>query len=140
MSAITYREWFLHSDNRISSSSPPEATKLAKGSPLALLLGVLTNGLSDERIEKAQQVLDDSRLSANEKLTKLDSLIPIPATASGEQLGTMLGVKKQAVYKSDWWIHNRKGETTSEIGRRKNVHQKRAKEHELPSPKADDEG
>jgi hypothetical protein len=96
------------------------------------LMRVFTNGIADERIQKAARLLADSKLTANEKLTEIDALIPFPATVSAEQLGDMLGVTKQAVLKTDWWIQNRKGEKDSEIGRRREGHCKRAKRYEAP--------
>jgi hypothetical protein len=83
-------------------------------------------------------LLSDARLTANEKLTKIDALIPFPATASAEQLGEMLGVTKQAVLKTDWWIQNRKGEKDSEVGRRRDGHRKRAKSYEAPGQDDDE--
>jgi hypothetical protein len=89
-------------------------------------LRVFTNGLTDDRIQKATQILADDTLSANEKLTKIDALIPFPPTASAEQLGEMLGRSKQAVLKTEWWRENRKGEKADEIGLRRAMHKKRA--------------
>jgi hypothetical protein len=100
---------------------------------------VFTNGISDERIEKASRVLTDNGLTANAKLTKIDGLIRFPPTASAEQLGEMMGVSKQAVLKADWWVKNRKGEKDNEIGRRRAGHQRRAKKHEKPGTKDDDD-
>jgi hypothetical protein len=97
------------------------------------LLRVFTNGIVDERIKRASQLLADEKLSANEKLTKIDALIPFPPTASAEQMGEMLGVTRQAVMKTDWWIQNRKGEKVNEIGRRRTQHQQRAHEYEEPT-------
>jgi hypothetical protein len=88
--------------------------------------------VSDERLKKAAQLLADAQLTANEKLTKIDALIPLPATASAEQLGEMLGVTKQAVLKTDWWVENRKGEKESEIGRRREGHRQRARRYQAP--------
>ena len=103
------------------------------------LLSVFTNGIADDRIKEASRLLSDDVLTANEKLTKIDALIRFPATASAEQLGELLGVTKQAVLKTDWWIRNRKGEKDNEIGRRRAGHQKRAKEHETHEPRDDDQ-
>jgi len=78
--------------------------------PLFRLLRVFTNGLADERFNKAASVLQDSKLTVHEKLTEIDRLIPFPATASAEQLGQLIGVSKQAVLKTVWWTQHRKGE------------------------------
>jgi hypothetical protein len=97
----------------------------ATDAPSLPLLRVFTNGIVDERIQNAALVLADSKLTANEKLTKIDGLMPLPATASAEQLGEMLGVTKQAVMKTEWWRKNRRGETEEEIDRRFDEHKKR---------------
>jgi hypothetical protein len=97
-----------------------------------VLMRVFTNGITDDRIKKAARLLSDAKLTANEKLTEIDALIRFPATASAEQLGEMLGVTKQAVLKTDWWMQNRKGEKESEVGRRREGHRKRAKSYESP--------
>jgi hypothetical protein len=105
---------------------------------LTALMRVFTNGLSDDRIEKAVEVLANNQLTANDKLTKIDALMPFPASASAAQLGKLVGVKKQAVLKGEWWIQNRKGEKESEIGRRRAKHQERAKCQEPPRPNDDE--
>jgi hypothetical protein len=112
----------------------------APGSNASLtLIRVFTNGIADDRIKKADRLLADDELTANEKLTKIDALIPFPATASAEQLGEMLGVTKQAVLKTDWWMQNRKGEKENEVGRRREGHRKRAKTYEAPGHDDEDE-
>jgi hypothetical protein len=103
------------------------------------LMRVFTNGIVDDRIEKATRLLADDKLTANEKLTKIDALIPFPATASAEQLGELLGVTKQAVLKTEWWMQNRKGEKENEVGRRREGHRKRAKSYEAPGQDDEDE-
>lgn len=94
---------------------------------LVALLAVFTEGVADERINKAAAVLSDSSLTVDQKLTKIDALIPIPFTASAEKLGKMLGVTKQAVANGDWWEQNRKGEKQNEIGRRRTGLQEKSK-------------
>lgn len=89
---------------------------------LITLLRVFTNGVMDNRIHSAADVVRNSELTVHEKLTKIDSLIRIPASASAERLGELLGKSKQAVLKSGWWAQNRKGEKASEIGRRRIRH------------------
>ena len=98
----------------------------------AALLRVFTNGLSDSRFVKAAELLADTELTANDKLTKIDAQMPFPATASAEQLGELLGVSKQAILKTEWWVQNRRGERESEIGRRRSGHKKRAAGYEPP--------
>jgi hypothetical protein len=104
----------------------PQATPKAPADhPSIAILRVFTNGIADERISKASQVLADEKLTANEKLTKIDTLIRFPPTASAEQLGQMLGVSKQAVMKTEWWRKNRRGESQEEIDKRFEEHEKR---------------
>jgi hypothetical protein len=105
---------------------------------ITALLRVFTNGLADERIERAAEVLADAQLTANQKLTEIDALMPFPPTASAEQLAGMLGVTKQAVLKTDWWIQNRKGKKEEEIDRRREAHGERAKRYERPGPPDDE--
>jgi hypothetical protein len=126
---------------------PAPAVVQAEGTPTAApgsnaslaLMRVFTNGIADDRIEKATRLLADDELTANEKLTKIDALIPFPATASAEQLGVMLGVTKQAVLKTDWWTQQRKGEKENEVGRRREGHRKRVKSYEAPGHDDEDE-
>ncbi len=56
------------------------------------LLNVFTKGLADERFDRAASVLKDDALTANDKLTKIDTLIRLPAgLASGpSNLGSWL--------------------------------------------------
>lgn len=102
------------------------------------LLRVFTNGVSDDRFEKARQILADVRRSSNDKLAKIDALIPFPATASAPKLAEMLGVSKTAVLNTDWWRQNRKGEKENMVGRRRECHRERANRYEAPSRNDDD--
>lgn len=116
---------------------PPPAV-VSENNPSLALLRVFTNGIADDRFKKAAQLLGDNKLTVNEKLTKIDALISFPSTSSAEELGEMLGVTKQAVLKTDWWIQNRKGEKESEVGRRREGHRKRAKSYEAPGQDDDE--
>jgi hypothetical protein len=109
---------------RPTSSATPTYTSAAA------LLSVFTNGISDDRLRQAEQVLANNTLTVNEKLTKIDGLIPFPPTASSVKLGRLLGVTKQAIMQTDWWIQNRKGERDNEVGRRRERHRKRAETYE----------
>jgi hypothetical protein len=123
-----------------TAAEPPAEPATAKPTdhPSIALLRVFTDGVSDNRIEQASRLLTDDALTVNEKLTKIDALIRFPATASAEKLGDLLGVTKQAVMKTDWWIQNRKGEKDNEIGRRRAGHQKRAREYDKSDATDDD--
>jgi hypothetical protein len=96
------------------------------------LLRVFTNGIADERIQQAAQILADDTLTANEKLTRIDEQLRFPPTASAEQLGAMLGVTKQAVMKTAWWCKNRRGMTDEEIERRRSRLKDRGRKYERP--------
>lgn len=106
---------------------------------LAALLRVFTNGVADDRLRQAAQILTDDSLTANEKLTKIDGLIRFPPTASAEQLGAMLGVSKQAVMKTAWWCKNRRGMTDEEIERRQARLTDRGRKYERPRAEEDDD-
>jgi hypothetical protein len=106
-------------------------------SAIQRLLSVFTSGVADDRVARAASVLENVNLTANEKLMRIDQVLPLPAKASAEQLGELLGVSKQAVLKSDWWDQHRKGEKASEIGRRRDVHLQRTDQRDFGRP--DDE-
>jgi hypothetical protein len=102
------------------------------------LLRVFTNGIVDERIQQAAQILADETLTANDKLTRIDARLHFPPTASAEQLGAMLGVTKQAVMKTAWWCKNRRGMTDEEIERRHSRMKDRSRKSERPRSDEDD--
>jgi hypothetical protein len=120
-----------------TAAEPAPTPTPAADHPSFALLRVFTNKMSDERFKQASQVLTDDTLTVNDKLTKIDALMPFPPTASAEQLGEMLGVSKQAVMKTVWWRKNRRGESDEEIERRHAQHKERAKAYE--APRDDDE-
>lgn len=122
-----------------SKPTAAEATTAPGTHPSFALLRVFTNGIVDERINNAAQILDDDNLTANEKLTRIDGLIHFPPTASAEQLGEMLGVSKQAVLKTAWWRKHRRGDLEDQIERRHTQHKERAENFELPRSDDDDE-
>jgi hypothetical protein len=117
---------------------PPSPTKPSDQSFISLLR-VYANGVVEDRISQAAALLGDDKLTVNDKLVKIDALIPIPPTASAERLGELLGVSKQAVLKTDWWIQKRRGEKQDEIGRRRAGYQERARGYEAPGLDEDDE-
>jgi len=106
------------------------ANKTSDSEAAVRLLSVFTNRLTDERFKEAAIVLQNDGLTAHEKLTKIDKLMPFPPTASAEDLGQLVDVSKQAVLKTKWWIENRKGEKDNLIGRRHDKHHELAKQHE----------
>jgi hypothetical protein len=112
----------------------PQTEPNANQGEVQRLLSVFTDGMSDDRIARAAGVLTTPNLTVNDKLTQIDRIIPLPATASADQLGSLLRVTRQAVLKSDWWIQYRKGEKASEVGRRREVHRRRAQQYEPDQP------
>lgn len=95
--------------------------------PVAALLRLFTNGVADDRIQQAAQIVASTQLSVGEKLEAIHRLLPIPPTASAQDIASALGVSKQAILKTEWWIQNRKSEKENEVGRRRNWHRERAK-------------
>ncbi len=100
------------------------------GEAMRRLLSVFTGGMADEKFQRAAAILQDGNLSANDKLTKIDAAIPLPATASTQDLGDLIGVTKQCIAQTEWWKEHRKGEKADEVGRRRDVHTQRAKQYE----------
>jgi hypothetical protein len=124
-----------------SASPEPPALQPPKNEerPAVLaLLRVFTNGIVDERIQQAAQILADDTLTANDKLTRIDARLHFPPTASAEQLGAMLGVTKQAVMKTAWWCKNRRGMTDQVIERRQSRLKDRGRKYERPRSEEDD--
>jgi hypothetical protein len=131
----------LRDGGTTAATGQGEATPTAP-SPDALLAvtRLYTNGVSDECIKKVALLRDNSNLSVNEKLTKIDALLPLPPTASAEKLGQMLGVTRQAVLQTDWWVDNRWGKRDDKISEREEAHRRRAQSYEAPGQDDDDGG
>jgi hypothetical protein len=98
----------------------------------AALLRVYTNGLSDDRIAAAAQVVANKQLSVNNKLYKLDKLLPIPPTASAAVLAELFDISKQAVMKTAWWAEHRSNEGAAKVEQRRAIHHDRAAQLEHP--------
>ncbi|MBL9163113.1 MAG: hypothetical protein JNL18_10290 [Planctomycetaceae bacterium] len=94
------------------------------------LLGVFTGGISDDRLHKAAEVLQNDRLSAHEKLTAIHKSMPFPPTASAEQLRKLLGVSASAIKKTRWWNENRKGKRDEAVNERKERMSERGRQYE----------
>lgn len=73
------------------------------------LMNVISNGVAEDVILQAAQMLADEKLSAEEKLLKLSvhPLNPLKEL-NGPKIGYLLGVGKQAIYQTKWWDKNRK--------------------------------
>jgi hypothetical protein len=105
---------------------------LEEAASYAALLRVYTSGLSDDRIAAAAQVVANKRLSVNNKLYKLDKLLPIPPTASAAVLAELFDISKQAVIKTAWWAEHRSGEGAAKVEQRRAIHHDRAAQLERP--------
>jgi hypothetical protein len=107
-------DWFGAADPSAVPVQRETTDPTKQSDPKFALLRIFTNGIVDEKIILATQLLENETLNTNEKLIKINNLIRFPSTASLQQLGDLLGVSKQAVIKTAWWIENRKGEKGSE--------------------------
>jgi hypothetical protein len=116
-----------------SIDAPPAGDSRASSQAKGRLISVYTEGLVDQRLASAADVLLNKSLTTNERLSKIDSSVPIPPTASAAKLGQMLGVTKQAVMRTQWWREHRRNQGADLIGRRHSQHRARAKLHEHES-------
>ena len=98
---------------------------------LIRLLGVFTEGVADDRFNRASDLLASESLTVNEKLTEIHKLLPFPRTASARKLGKMLGVSSTAVKNSEWWKTNRRGRHENKVGERLHRHKDRKMKIEL---------
>lgn len=104
--------------------------------PIHRLIRLLAGGIADDRVQQAAAILQNDTLTANEKLIKVNSVLPLPAKSSAEQLADLLNISKTAVLKTSWWKQNRKGEKADEVGRRREVYRRRS--NNLDSDESDD--
>jgi len=109
------------------------------------LLSVYTNGLADERFDRVRYVLEDNKLNVDEKLWKIDALMPIPPI-SAAKLGKLFtseekpdGVSKTAIQSTSWYKQNRKGRKDEEIDQREDRLRQRGKTYERDRQADDDE-
>lgn len=93
----------------------------------SLLLSVYTEGVSDDRVKRAIEIAQGSG-TANDRIEKIDNVLPIPPTTSARKLGALLGVSGQAVANTDWWKSNRRGRDAEVAARRSEAHAKRSTE------------
>jgi len=113
-----------------ATAGPSDSLKEAES--YTALLRIYTNGLSDDRFAAARQVINSEQLSVNDKLCKLDKLLPIPSTTSAAVLAKAFGVSKHAVIKTAWWAEHRNGEGAAKVEQRRAIHHDRAGQLEHP--------
>lgn len=94
-----------------SDSAPVADVKLR-------LLSTYLNQLVDERFVKACEIVESDSLKPDQKLWKLDALMPIPPTVSAQKLGNLLGCSKPNIQKTSWYKEHRKSEPDNQIARR----------------------
>lgn len=76
--------------------------------PMIRAVGIFSDGVSSPKLRQVADIIK-GRLSINDKLFKIDAIIPIPANRSAPQLGKQLQVSPQAVKKTQWWKTHRQG-------------------------------
>lgn len=101
------------------------------------LLALFTNGISDDRINRATLVLQDDSLSAESKLEKISALISFPPTTTAQQFADLVGVTKPAILKLQFW-DDHKAQRTDSPSVRESKHIERGKAHEWERRHRDD--
>ncbi len=124
----------VDSDSTLGGEGPPEGDAEDQIPVAGRLFRLFTNGIADARIEQAAAIVQADYLSTNDKLEKIDSLLPFPPTASAADMAALLRVSRQAVHKTDWWIRKRRGNKENEIDRREAMHRSRAELNEQDQP------
>lgn len=117
-----------------------QATKLqefGEDQSLLNLLGIYTNGVTDDRIKQAKAALQTPNLTAHDKLMAIHQALPIPPTASARQLGKVLDVTASAVKKTNWWKSNRNGKRSEAVDERRERMAQRGEAHETISTALD---
>ncbi|WP_131818196.1 hypothetical protein [Planctopirus hydrillae] len=95
---------------------------------LSRLINLYTDGVAHEKIRQASLVLQSDTLTVNEKLEKIDALVPFPPHVSAQQLADMLQKTKTSVLNSEWWKRNRRGRKDEDSEQRRGLHKKRTSE------------
>jgi len=86
-----------------------------------------TGGIADDRLQQVAAIVAQRDLSVDERLQKINDILPIPATASLQDVADLFGVTRQAVHQTDWYQHNRAGEGESKKEQRRRRLSERAK-------------
>lgn len=112
----------------------PEPSDLAGSGTYIKLLSAYTNGASDTKLKAMAEVIDGNG-TIEEKTEKLNNLLSL-STLSGETIGKLLGCTKQAVFKTRYWVENRKDDLAKRSESRRNRLSQNGKQYE---PGVDDE-
>ncbi|MGB7329543.1 MAG: hypothetical protein WBD31_32010 [Rubripirellula sp.] len=102
----------------------------AESKSMFRLFNLYSDNVAEERMRAAHNILNGDG-SINDKLEKIDAIFPIPASASGEALGRVFDVTRQAIAKTDWWEQNRKGKAEERVETRRSSHNSRAKRRDI---------
>jgi hypothetical protein len=110
------------------SSTPSKSeTEFDNGNEsMRRLLSVYSNGVTDARFKEIAAILIGTG-KASDKLAAIDKLVKLPANASAESLGQLLGCSKQAIQQSPWWQTNRAGRNEELVGRRRDKSRERGR-------------
>lgn len=114
--------------------SKPEPSEPAGSGTYIKLLSAYTNGASDTKLEAMAMVID-GKGTIDEKTERLNSLLSL-STLSGETIGNLLGCTKQAIFKTRYWVDNRKDDIAKRSEDRRNRLSRNGKQYEQG---ADDE-
>jgi hypothetical protein len=68
-----------------------------------MLASIYSGGVTDVRLRDVCKLAMDPSLTVEQKLAKIDGLLPFPSTTKAAKLGELLGVSKQAILKTQWW-------------------------------------
>jgi len=115
------------------ASRPAEQAPLSQpDEAAAAVLSLYSKEISDERFRQAIGVLADEQATVNERLERLDSLIPIPPSASASRIAKALRTSKAAVIQSCWWQKHRKNNDDEEFESRRERLLRNARRREYP--------
>jgi len=114
---------------RMQEARKAEVAESQPADPTALqaTISLYTGGISDDRLRQVAAIVSQQGLTVNERLQRINDVLPIPATASLQDVADLFGVKKQAVHQTDWWQNNRAGKDDSEKEQRRRRLAERAK-------------
>ena len=100
---------------------------------LAAVIRAYTSGVSEERIRQIASIAAQKTLSARERLEKINSILPIPLTATSADLADMFGCSRQNVEATPWWKKNRKGARRKSTKKYLEYLQQQGQTYEMPA-------
>ena len=108
------------------NESPPQTNAVAEGKTnpseaketMSMLLAAYTRNLSNDRLQSMAAILNDATKNADEKIWALNEQLSLDGL-SGSMIGKLVGCTKQMVFKSRYWINNRKGKNAETVENRR---------------------